>query len=397
MGRTRFRASALLAAVGFCISAALTYLHLRAVADPEGYKSFCNISPGVNCDAVALSKYAVVLGVPNSVYGALFYVLLGLLAVTAARSSRAQELRLAGHLFILASGALLYSFYLGGISYFRLRTVCVLCSALYVVNLALFLAIGSLAQGSPLRLVRNLISDVVALVRRRPVVLTSAVCASLAILLVFAVLDVRARELAAERFLTVYADLDRVPLPRMGSVSFGPEDAPVVIYEVFDYGCSACREAHGGLKKLLRDYPSQVRLVLTDLPQCYDCQEGDDPRELPVPCILPLVARYAHTEHRWWETSRALFEHAAGLESWDDVAKLAGDVGLDTTRLTDALVHGELLHDLQRDIGQVRWLGLDAVPTFVVNGRIVPVVPSRRMFDAIIRYELEHSADGAGE
>ncbi len=393
MGRARFRAAVALSVAGFLISCALTYLHLGAVADPQGYKSFCNISPGVNCDAVALSKYAVVLGVPNSVYGALFYVLVGVLSVVGLPAPRESGVRMAGHLFVFVSGALLYSFYLGGISYLRLKTVCILCSALYGVNLALFLVIGSLAHGSPVRLARNLLGDSIAVVRARTAVVAAAVPVSLAIIVLFAVLDVRARELAAERFLSEYVGLPRLVMPPTGGVAFGPENAPVTIVEFFDYRCPSCKEVRAGLQRLLHTYPAQIRLELTDYPQCYDCLESNDPRKLPVPCILPLVARYAHTEGKWWDASAALFENAGRLESWEAVLQLAAETGVDTTGFTEAVVGGALLSKLRTDVVKARWLGIDEVPTFVVNGRVLPVVPSRRMLDAIIEYELSQPTE----
>jgi uncharacterized membrane protein/protein-disulfide isomerase len=388
MGRARFRAAAVLAVAGFLISAVLTYLHLRAVADPQGYKSFCNISPGVNCDAVALSKYAVVLGVPNSVFGALFYVLVAALSIAGFRAGREVVVRRAGHLFILLSVSLLYSFYLAGISYFRLKTLCILCSGLYGVNLALFLVVGSLARGSPPKLIVHLIHDSLALVRSRFAPLAGAACTALILVVGFRVLEGQARSVAAERFLAEYTTITPIPIPETSSVAFGPEGAPVTIVEFYDYRCPSCKEAHGLLRPLLERYPTQIRLVLRDYPQCYDCWESDDPKELPVPCILPLVARHAHAEGKWWEMSEALFAQAGRLESWGDVLKLAGGVGLDTAGVTGALAGGDLLSELRTDIIQARWFGIDEVPSFAVNGRVLPVVPSREMLDAIIGFEL---------
>jgi uncharacterized membrane protein/predicted DsbA family dithiol-disulfide isomerase len=392
-GRGRLKAAVALCAVGFVVSGVLTYLHLRTVADPRGYESFCNIRPDVNCDAVALSKFAVVLGVPNSVYGALFYVLVAAVAASGFSVVRNRVVRLTGHMFVLTTGALLYSFYLGGISYFRLKTLCILCTALYAVNLALFLVVGSLARGSPVRLLRNMVADLIAFARARARAITAAGVGCLLVLVLFGGLEIRARQAAAERFVGEYEDIVPVAIPRLRGVSFGPERAPVTILKFYDYGCPACREAHELLKPLLDRYPTEVRLVIKAFPQCYDCHESEELRELPVPCIAPLVARYAHTQGKWWDISNALFREYGGFETWQDVFNAAAGAGLDTAGLAAGIAEQRLLSELRLDIAGIRYLGIDEVPTFVVNGRVLPVVPSHRMLEAVVEHELgRHTA-----
>ncbi len=397
LGKGRLKAAAVVAAAGFVVSAVLTYLHLRAVADPEGYRSFCNISPGVNCDAVALSKHAVVFGVPNSVYGAFFYVFAGALAAVALRARREAMTRMTGHLFVLACAAVLYSFYLGGISYFRLRTLCVLCSGLYAINVALFVIVGSMARGSPFRLMRSVVVDLWLLVRKRHWLVAVASAASLAVLVLFGMLDVHARKSAAGRFVAKYKDLVPVEISHHASVAFGPEKALVRVVEYTEYGCGACREVARTVKDLVRRYPEQVRVVIKDYPLSYDCREGGDPRELPVPCLVPLVARYAHEEGKWWDTTESLFRRYEELKTWEDVLAVAAEAGLDTTELIGALVEGDLLAELRSDIEEVHSLGIDEVPTFVINDRILPVVPSSHMFDAIVEYETAETLTGQHE
>jgi protein-disulfide isomerase len=217
------------------------------------------------------------------------------------------------------------------------------------------------------------------------------------VLVLFGVLDVRARRSAARRFVAEYEGLVPVEIPQRGSVAFGPEEAPVTVVEYTEYGCRACREVRSTVKELLRRYPEQVRVVVKDYPISYDCRERGDPRELPVPCIVPLVARYAHEEGKWWETSEALFRRYERLKTWEDVLAITAQAGLDTTQLVGAVVEGDLLAELRSDIEEVHSLGIDEVPTFVINGRILPVVPSSYMFDAIVEYETAEALTGRHE
>ena len=74
-----------LCAIGACLAADLVRLHVKVHTDPD-YHSYCAMSERVNCETVAASNYAVLLGLPLSVWGLLTYFGLGTLAVWGLRS-----------------------------------------------------------------------------------------------------------------------------------------------------------------------------------------------------------------------------------------------------------------------------------------------------------------------
>jgi uncharacterized membrane protein len=78
-------AAAALAAVGLALALVLVREHAHAYA---GGTSFCAINEYVNCDRVATSRYAVVLGLPVAVWGAFGYGLALLLALAGLSSRR---------------------------------------------------------------------------------------------------------------------------------------------------------------------------------------------------------------------------------------------------------------------------------------------------------------------
>src|SRR5581483_5579736 len=59
---------------------------------------------------------------------------------------------------------------------------------------------------------------------------------------------------------------DRYPCPTQSSPFMGPADAPVTINEFLDYQCPSCVEQDKVLKKLVHDYPKEVKLVIKNLP-----------------------------------------------------------------------------------------------------------------------------------
>ncbi|MCA9582120.1 MAG: vitamin K epoxide reductase family protein, partial [Myxococcales bacterium] len=68
----RRRLSALLAAASFFVSCYQAYLHVRAYLAPS-VDSFCKMGEKVDCDAVALSPFSIVLGIPVPLYGVFLF------------------------------------------------------------------------------------------------------------------------------------------------------------------------------------------------------------------------------------------------------------------------------------------------------------------------------------
>src|SRR5574341_353543 len=130
----------LLGAVGLGVSVAIEVVHRRLTADVN-YASFCNVNANVNCDVVLGSRYALLGGVSVALWAILYYA--GVLGIAAAiaRVGRARaQAHLATVLFLMAIWGVLFSLYLAGIAFGVLRSVCLMCGALYVVNVALFVA-----------------------------------------------------------------------------------------------------------------------------------------------------------------------------------------------------------------------------------------------------------------
>jgi uncharacterized membrane protein len=112
------------AAVGVLIAGYLTITKLMG-----GGAAFCEAGGG--CDLVQSSRYAMLLGVPTAVWGALAYAAIGGLAATGLTLGRWQAA------FALAAGAVGFSAYLTWLSAFDIRAFCGYCLASGAVAVAL--------------------------------------------------------------------------------------------------------------------------------------------------------------------------------------------------------------------------------------------------------------------
>lgn len=114
--------------IGFIVSAYALWVeeHLKH----KGYRPVCNISKNISCSKAFSSHWGNLTGLPNSFFGLICYGAMILLTIFGA----------AYYVFGLSVLALLGTFYLAYISYFVQRNFCLVCTAIYVINIAIFLS-----------------------------------------------------------------------------------------------------------------------------------------------------------------------------------------------------------------------------------------------------------------
>lgn len=118
----------ILSFVGFCISMYGFFIE-QQIKQNVTYKPACDISDRISCSKPLLSKYGKLFFVSNSVLGILFYMSMMILA--------AYGLKIL--LFYGALLSVLVSIFLAYILFFKIRTLCLLCVSIYVINILLLL------------------------------------------------------------------------------------------------------------------------------------------------------------------------------------------------------------------------------------------------------------------
>src|SRR6185295_18205852 len=108
---------------------------------------------------------------------------------------------------------------------------------------------------------------------------------------------------------------------------------------------------------LFAEYPDQIRLVFKHSP-------------LPMHKNAPLAheaALAAGLQGRFWEMHDRLFAKQKQL-SMDDLIAYAGELQLDVPAFTAALADHRLKPIVDQDVLEARAYGINATPTFFVNG-----------------------------
>jgi protein-disulfide isomerase len=172
----------------------------------------------------------------------------------------------------------------------------------------------------------------------------------------------RRRRAEAEAAAAAAPAVDPAMLVRPHSPSFGPADAPVTLVEFFDPSCEACRAYHPVVKEILRQFPSQVRVVLR-----YTLfHEGSDE--------AARILEAARMQDKFAPVLDALFEEQPGwavhgAPQLDVAWEIAGAAGLDVDKAeNDSLFPGNT-GILNQDAADVAALDIRQTPTFFLNGK----------------------------
>ncbi len=366
----------ILAVIGLGVGIATEVIHSRLASDVN-YVSFCNVSANVNCDVVLGSRYALLAGVSVSAWAILYYLMLigGAVGVAATGGAQLQE-RIATLMLVLAVWGLLFSIYMAATAFAVLHSVCVMCSALYLVNIALFVAAWWLRSGLRVAGHRE------AMARARPdrLGLAGSIVATVVLVAIGAwealgrgVHPTDAAEIARQRpdFYRWYfaQPLTQVPLDA-GRHSRGNPDAPVTIVEFSDFECAHCAAFHQSLEDVLHRMGQSVRVEFRHFPLDSACNPQIAAHVHPDACLAAAASECAAKQGKFWQYHNLLFANQQQLGR-PFLIGYASRLGLDVARFTACLGSEEPRAGIERDVADGALLGIDSTPTVFINGRTI--------------------------
>lgn len=142
------------------------------------------------------------------------------------------------------------------------------------------------------------------------------------------------------------------------------KSAKIKIFEHSDFACPACAFSHKQLKEIMKIYEGRI-----DLNYKY----------YPLTIIHPysmdasLYAECAGKQGKFWELADLLFENQekwARNEKYREVFDgFVSSLKLDKTQFEQCLKDPQVLKDIKMDISYGDLMGVDATPTFFVNGK----------------------------
>ena len=187
--------------------------------------------------------------------------------------------------------------------------------------------------------------------------------AGLAALVFYLGLNAYQKQTQAAQEVQVKAEQTR--LVRMHSPVFGPQGATVTIVEFFDPACETCRAFYPLVKKLMAQYPNDVRLVIRYAP----LHPGSD-QVVKLLEAAKIQGKYETVFEAVLAAQPAWADHAQ--PNIETAFKVAEQAGLDLVKARQDIEKPGLQSLVRQDIEDLTALQVTKTPTFFVNGRSLP-------------------------
>ncbi len=359
----------MLVPAGWACSVVLLVSHLALARDGGLGLRIC--SAGSDCATVLKSRHAVLLGMPLAAWGMLYFTALGgwLVAVGLPRGRCLRGLLPLAITTVGAAGSVVCIYWM----ICSIGAVCPWCMAAHFVNfllLAVLVAgwLGLRGKGRPVRKGLAALSACVLGVQL-------AVAVSLA-----GVIHDRSGA-ALGRVERIVRDWRAAPVqqPAIGDdeLVYGRPDAPHTLVMFSDFRCHYCWESHEALTELLDRMPGKLRVVVKQFPFHPECNPtvlvARRRHESSCPAArAALAARAAGGPEAARRYTDLLFEAGAEEELADErFAEVAQRAGIDPAKWRAAYADRASAARLGRDIAEGKRLKVAAVPTFLLDGRLL--------------------------
>lgn len=138
----------------------------------------------------------------------------------------------------------------------------------------------------------------------------------------------------------------------------GNPNSLITLVEYGDYQCPSCGTAYPFIKRLMKQFYGELRFVFRNFPLREVHQSA---------MIAALAAEAAALQSKFWEMHDIIYENQKDLDAYS-LLHYAEVLSLDLRRFTNDMQSLDLLTKIEKDFeGGVR-SGVNATPTFFVNG-----------------------------
>ncbi|HMF55544.1 MAG TPA: thioredoxin domain-containing protein [Pyrinomonadaceae bacterium] len=146
----------------------------------------------------------------------------------------------------------------------------------------------------------------------------------------------------------------------------GNASAPVTVEEFGDFQCPPCGRMYPELKKIEQEFGEKIKVVFHNFPIV---------SQHKFAMIAAEAAEAAGFQGKYWEMHDKLYENQQAWATSDDPGPAfigyAREIGLDLERFTRDMNGPEAKRRVESDMRDGETRGVQATPTFLVNGRML--------------------------
>lgn len=190
-----------------------------------------------------------------------------------------------------------------------------------------------------------------------------------------------------------FADWLRTPVPgtEVGTTEIsedewvkGDASASATLVEYSDFQCPACGSYYPVVRQLSEDFGENLRVVYRHFPLI-----SIHPNAVPA----ARAAEAAGIQEMFWEMHDILFENqsewSVEKDPEDFFVTYAEELGLDVEKFEEDMNSQEVQDKINQDIVSGNQLGVNATPTFFLNGERIANPAGLESFTQLIQGELE--------
>ena len=370
MTKTKRILIVLLALIGLALSIELCVVYYNANFAVDAAPSICAINDMMDCDSVAKTSYSQFLGVPLSLWGVILYIFFLFMSFV----DKIKNIRFLGflevfknpasYIFCIALFSFIMSMILGGISVFKINSICIFCFMTYFIDL--LIAIISKTKGiSILKEVKISINDFIEAIKVKKYAISFVVVMSIfaGILLFTYQTNILSPQTAEQIEMKKYfKNYDSIT----DGNTMGPKEADVIIHEYIDYNCGGCFLANLYLHRIVMEFEN-VKVIQHNVPLERACNHNMQHEGHKNSCIKSKYALAAAKQNMYWQMSDILFEQSP--ENEKEIIEKARLLDFDIKKLKEDANSEKIAEELQESIKEADSKGITGTPTFLIGMR----------------------------
>jgi len=167
----------------------------------------------------------------------------------------------------------------------------------------------------------------------------------------------------------------------------GNKDAKITLVEYSDFQCPACRNSYAWIKRLNLEFNDNMQFVYRHFPLIHIHSNAE---------LAARAAEAAGRQGKFWEMHDLLFEnqsdwaHQSNAE--DTFIKYAQRLNLSVEQFKNDLNSKEVREKVENDYQHSIQSGIDATPTFFLNGKKIQNPRSYEEFKNLIQQALQSNS-----
>lgn len=340
----------------------LTSLHYKLIQGTLGSSSVCSINEKLNCEAVSLSRYSEVLGIPLALWGFVINLAI-LILIFAFLMKRSDDLKSYRWATTLSLFSLLGSVTMGLISIFQMNAYCIFCILLYFLSAITFCCLY-IQKINPKFLSLSDLKKLSALL-----ILIVPIAAWLINEMETHEFD-RAVKSAISSSIERWIQNPSFDFTGLQGLKMGSPNPKFVINEFADFQCIHCKHAAPTLEAFTLAHKN-VELNYLPFPLDGKCNPLIKMERDGVSCTLAKAALCAEEQGKGWQVHKHNFDFFSNPES-ANLEKLSNDLNLDLSKLKSCIDSSEMDQKLKKIIEKAKEVNVEGTPTIFVNGKQLP-------------------------